>query len=177
LRDFSREERARAELAAEGATPEAVRLTRLLDMRYAGQSFELLTPFAPDFAGAFHALHEKTYGSRDPAKPVEVVNIRLRATAATRKPRVAPPEASSETIDPAAILEPRETVFAGKSVKTAVYDRDRLRPGNRFAGPAVVTEYSATTLVPPFAQAEVDASGNLILTLRDEAAVPSCSLG
>jgi N-methylhydantoinase A len=161
------EARARADMAAEGARPRAVALTRLLDMRYAGQSFELLTPYAPDFAGAFHALHERTYGSNDPARPVEVVNIRLRATAATEKPRFPAPGPFRETIAPAAILEPRTAVFDGQAVTTAVYDRDRLLPGNRFAGPAVVTEYSATTLVPPFAAAEVDGHGNLILRLRD----------
>jgi len=162
------EARAGKDMAAEGAPREAVRFARLLDMRYAGQSFELPTPFGEDFVSAFHALHERAYGYRDPAKPVEVVTIRLRATVVTGKPHFPDLEGAGAAPDAAALLPAREAIFDGLSAKTAIYDRDRLRPGNRFAGPAVVTEYSATTLVPPFAEATVDARGNLILHLSGE---------
>ena len=49
---------------------------------------------------------------------------------------------------------------------TPIYDRAKLRAGNRISGPAIVTEYSATTLIPPDWSGRVDRNGNLILEPR-----------
>jgi N-methylhydantoinase A len=57
----------------------------------------------------------------------------------------------------------RPVVFEGRPITARILDREALRPGNRFEGPAVLAEYSATTLVPPGATAEVDPFGNLVL--------------
>ncbi|MCL4524635.1 MAG: hypothetical protein M1451_12115, partial [Acidobacteria bacterium] len=63
----------------------------------------------------------------------------------------------------AALLEHREVCVGLRRERTAIYDRARLRAGNRFAGPAVVVEYSATTFVPPGWRGRVDAYENMVL--------------
>jgi N-methylhydantoinase A len=62
-----------------------------------------------------------------------------------------------------AVIHSRKVIFDGKRLDTLVYDRERLQPGNRFAGPAVITEYSATTVVPPECKAVVDAYQNIVI--------------
>jgi len=161
------EARGRQDLAGEGFPPDQVFLERTLDMRYQGQSYEILVPWGTDYPERFHALHEKTYGYSDRAKPVEIVNLRLRAVGRQERPEFPARERAGETIDPAARLGDRQVIFDERAAPTPILDRERLRPGNRFAGPAIVVEYSSTIVVPPFASAEVDGWGNLLLTLRE----------
>ena len=161
------EARGREDLAGEGFPPDQVLLERTLDMRYQGQSYEILVPWGTDFTERFHALHEKTYGYCDRAKPVEIVNLRLRAVGRQERPEFPSRGRAGETVDPAARLGERQVIFDGRAVPTPILDRERLLPGNRFAGSAIVVEYSSTIVVPPFASAEVDGWGNLILTLRE----------
>jgi N-methylhydantoinase A len=159
------EERGLEELVAEGVHRDNVALERFLDMRYEGQSFEIIVPVTEDPAEAFHAAHEKTYGYRNQAKPVQIVNVRLRSRGTPDKPRLQKAPMAGETPSTEALLGTRAVVFDGESLETAIYDREKLMPGNRFAGPAVVTEYTSTILVPPFAKARVDEYANLILDI------------
>ena len=153
------------QMRAEGFSGGSVKISRSLDMRYAGQSYELNVPFAGDFVAAFHRAHERRYGYCDRSRSCEVVNVRARCTGATPKfnlPRLKPGGPS-----PASALAGRSPVlFHARRMRTAIYDRDRLRAGNRIHGPAIVTEYSATTLVPPGWSGRVDRIGNLILEPR-----------
>lgn len=161
------EKRAVEELAAEGVSADRAVLERYLDMRYQGQAYEIITPLAADPVEAFHAAHEKTYGYRNENKPVRIVNIRLRARGAPKKP--VPPEfpLTGETPEQASLLGARKVVFEGREIETSVYDRERLRPGNILRGPAIVVEYTSTILVPPFASAGVDRRANLLLEIED----------
>jgi N-methylhydantoinase A len=154
-----------AELAAEGVPGERVIHERFLDMRYQGQSFEIVVPFGPDMTERFQALHEKRYGYRNADKPVEVVNIRLRSrgTADRREPE--PGVMRGEEIAAEAVLGTQEAVFDGVTVTAAVLDRAALKPGNLFTGPAVVTEYTSTIVVPPGAEVRVDPWSNLVMKL------------
>ncbi|MGE4298085.1 MAG: hydantoinase/oxoprolinase family protein [Desulfovibrionaceae bacterium] len=163
------ETQGRAELAGEGITPEQVVLERFLDMRYQGQSFEIITPWdgGPAFAEAFHALHDKTYGYRNEGKPVQIVNIRLRARGVPDKPGFVRRDEGGAEPAPQARLGTRQVVFDGAAHETAIYDRAHLAPGNVVPGPAVITEYTSTLLVPPFASGRVDGYGNLILTIHE----------
>ena len=166
------EARAQAELAAEGVTH--VTLERLLDTRYQGQSFELSVPL-PANAGydvvaiwlaAFHALHAQRYGHSHPGEPVELVTLRLRASAPA--PRVAfeprPARPAGQALTPAA---ERAVWFeqAGRleARRTPVYDRDSLSPGDTLTGPALLTQLDATTVLPPGWHGRVDAHGHLLL--------------
>jgi len=161
------------ELAAEGFRgPRRLRIERMLDCRYSGQGYELTIPAGgaaqgsrrrgAAFVAAFHAAHERRYGYSDAARPVEVVNVRARIAGLTPKPGLARERAAGAS--GAAAVVAQAPIFAGRRrVPAPFYDRARLRPGNRMRGPAVITEYGATTFVAPGWICRVDAYGNLLL--------------
>jgi N-methylhydantoinase A len=154
------EARLRADLEAEGFAPEAIRVDRTVDLRYEGQSYELGVPWGPDSAERFHARHETRYGYRDPERPVEPVTLRVTAIGPVEAPP--PPSAPEGSADASpAHIDVRRVGFEEGDLDTVVYDRDALAPGMSAPGPAVVEEYSATTLVPPGHGFRVDALGNL----------------
>jgi N-methylhydantoinase A len=140
-------------------------LERFLDMRYKGQSFEIMVPFSPDLKKGFEDLHWQKYGYKNSGQEIEVVNIRLRAVSSPIRPKpdlVAP---GGEKPEADAYLVPAEVFFEGQSIETTLLDRDRLRAGNRFQGPAIVVEYTSTIVVPPFAGGSVDGFGNIIIEI------------
>jgi N-methylhydantoinase A len=153
------------DLISEGTEERNVILERYLDMRYEGQSYEIIVPFNDDFIEAFHGLHEKKYGYRNQDKTVEIVNLRLRARGVPDKPTFEKSRLSSEKPDHEALLGQREVVFDYKPAKTLIMHREKLVSGNRISGPAVLVEYSSTIVVPPFAEASVDEYGNLIMKI------------
>ena len=152
-----------AELAAEGVPKERVRHERYLDMRYKGQSFELLVPEGGDRIETFQALHEQRYGYRNESKGVEVVNVRLRSRGGQERRLPAPGPDCGAPVPEAARLGCRRAVFDGRGVDALVLNREGLLPGNEFRGPAIVTEYTSTIVVPPGTTARVDPWSNLIL--------------
>ncbi len=155
------------DLLAEGISEENVRLERYLDMRYEGQSYEIIVPFAAQYVEDFHALHETTYGYRNEDKIVEIVNLRLRARGVPDKPRFDKMEKTEEQPPQEAFLGDREVVFDQKGLSTQVIAREKLLSGNRIGGPAILVEYSSTIVIPPFAQASVDEYRNVILEITD----------
>jgi N-methylhydantoinase A len=156
------ERKAFAELAAEGFTPTRIRIERWLDMRYTGQAYELGVRASGDFVAAFHRAHEQRFGYSDAGRQTEIVNVRIRAIGATPKPELSRERITGSSLA-SARLSYRRGIFAGRRLKTPVYDRTKLSAGQRFRGPAIVTEYSATTVLPPGWQARVDGFGNLVL--------------
>ncbi len=162
------ERRGVQQMRAEGFLPRQVRIERWLDMRYIGQAYELSVPAGGDFVRSFHRAHERRYGYADASRPTEVVNVRARLIGATPKPEL--PRLRSGTADArAAVVGLQRSLFVGSIRATPVYDRAKLRAGHRFAGPAIVTEYSATTVVPAGWRAAVDAFGNIVLTRTESA--------
>jgi N-methylhydantoinase A len=159
------EQQGRRQMLAEGFRRRFVRIQRSLDMRYAGQSYELAVPFAGDFVAAFHRAHEKRYGYFDPSRKCEIVNIRARLSGRTPKPAL--PKLKYGGADPSgALITKTRVYFRGGPKQTGIYDRSELLSGNRISGPAVISEYSTTSLVPPGWIARVDRTGNLILERR-----------
>lgn len=149
----------------EGFSSAAVKRDSSLDIRYSGQSYELTVPYSGDFLRAFHRAHEKRYGYFDAARTCEIVTIRARFAGRTPKPAL--PKLKQGGSDPsAARVSITPVLFRGRPKRTAIYDRAALLAGNRIFGPAVVTEYSATTFIPPDWRCRVDPSGNLILEPR-----------
>jgi N-methylhydantoinase A len=155
-------------LDAEGFSRDKMRFQHSFDVRYLGQAYELNIPISPvgsvdhDVIGAFHRAHEMRYGYQHKNKKVEIVNVRCRATGITDKP----PSQKIASRSRAEPLLPDQTMaltFPGRTRKTILYRRDNLRAGDVFSGPAVVTEYSATTLIPPEWKARVDNYGQLLL--------------
>ena len=167
--------RAENEMKVEGFTPDQLKIKRSLDMRYEGQSYELNIPYFTETGTSsretqalvqkFHATHEQRFGYARTDAPVEVVNLRLTATGETDKPSIQPlPIADA---DPSEAFTVQELViFEGEALPTNFYRRETLRPGNQIEGPAILTEFSATTVIPPNFSAVVDAYQNLILTRK-----------
>lgn len=135
------------------------KFSRTLDVRYAGQGYELNVPFSSRTMGEFHREHKRRYGYSHPDRAIEIVTVRLRATLPSRvKYRPAAISASK----PKAVQD--EVWFGGRKLRTAIWKREELTVGRRIAGPAIVTEYSATTVVPPGWRLEVKRPvGDIIL--------------
>ena len=113
----------------------------------------------------FHRLHEKNYGYGNRHKPIEIVNLRLRARGIPEKPVFEKSPLSSKTPPAGASVGERDVFFEYRPVKTRVYHRDLLRNGNRIPGPAIMVEYSSTIVIPPFAEAGVDEYGNIVMEI------------
>jgi len=168
-------EQAEAWLKREKIAALESRVEWAVDMRYAGQDFELPVPAmvgpiaAPDLeilAERFHAAHERVYGYGAPHAPTEMVSYRLVLRALMPKP-VLPRSAAAGPDASAAIRGERPVFFeeAGGFVPCPVYDRGRLRSGNRMGGPAIVEQMDATTVVHPGQEARVDEYRNLLIEL------------
>ena len=112
----------------------------------------------------FDAAHERAYGYAAPEDAVELVNVRLAAIGVTPRPRRAPLGQGTRDVR-GALKGQREVWFAEVRGwrKTDVLDRTKLLRGNVVAGPAIVEEHDASTLVHPDWQAMVDEHGNLVL--------------
>lgn len=153
------EARAVAQFRAEGLSGVS---TRSADVRYAGQGYELNVAAGPRMLSDFHAAHRKRYGHADDNRNVEVVNVRVRMVATTE-------EISLLRKSPAgrdcghAVLKKKSVMFGNTKLEVPVFGRDILSPGDRFDGPAIVHEYSATTVVPPECRVEVDGYSNLVI--------------
>jgi N-methylhydantoinase A len=159
------EQEGRKQMGAEGFSRGSIKIHRSLDIRYRGQSYELNVPFNGDFISAFHHTHETRYGYFDRARACEVVNIRARFTGRTPKPALPNLKIGGPSAAPA-LDSKSQVLFRGRRKMTTVYDRSRLCAGNRIPGPSIVTEYSATSLIPPNWSCRVDRIGNLILEPR-----------
>jgi N-methylhydantoinase A len=157
------ERKARREVRSEGFSDRLARIERRVDVRYEGQSFELSIPYAREFAAEFHRAHERAYGYADPERALEAVNLRLRLVIPTVKPSMERQRLVKKPNPTAALLRAKPAWFGGRFVRTAFFDRARLRPGMSFRGPAVVTEYTSTTVVPPDYVCRVDEYRNLVL--------------
>jgi N-methylhydantoinase A/oxoprolinase/acetone carboxylase beta subunit len=157
-------EQARRELSAEGFRSKRRVIEQLVDVRYIGQSYEITLPFTSGYRREFDRRHGRTFGYMNPARPTEVVNVRVKAAGLTDKPTrafVRPRRAYRPK--PSAVRPGR---FGGRAVKVAFYRWDQLVPGAAAAGPSVVTSGDATVVVPPNFQFRVDGYGNVIATRR-----------
>jgi N-methylhydantoinase A len=155
---------ARAELRREGFAAERARAEKRLDLRYQGQSYELSVPFTARFREHFHHEHQKAYGCAHVGRSMEVVNLRLRLVIRTPKPRIHGQAARTAHPPRAAVVKKKPVWFNNRPLTTPLYDRERLPPGARVVGPAVMVEYSSTTVVPPDFVCRVDRDRNLVLT-------------
>ena len=141
---------------------------RSLDLRYRGQGYELNIPATGNADARFHQEHQRRYGYHHPSKQIELVTVRLRGRIKAPQLAVAPiaakkrDKSSLQTV----AVERVRVVFHGKSVATPVYERDDLNPGRSLEGPAIITEYSATTVIPPRKEFQVDRAGNLLIAIR-----------
>ncbi|MBV8753907.1 MAG: hydantoinase/oxoprolinase family protein [Hyphomicrobiales bacterium] len=165
--------RAAAWFAQENIPADRRRLARTVDMRYAGQNYELAVPL-PDgpitartldlLADGFAAAHQRMYGFLAEEEPVQLVTFRVEATGLVVKATLAQEQMGGA--DASGAIRARRDVWIAeeeRSLPCPIYDRDLLKPGNRLRGPAIVEQMDATTLVLPGMEAYVDTYLHLIL--------------
>jgi N-methylhydantoinase A len=157
-----------AEFAEEGLTGTG---HRSMDVRYRGQGYDLNVPYdghsATRALDTFHTAHQQRYGFCDLEQQVEIVNLRLRMIAAGE--RSMPAQRALVGGDGhAACYAERDVFFDGEFVRSRFYTRDLLVPGDAVYGPAMITEYTSATALPPGCRAEVDGLGNLGIDIKEE---------
>jgi N-methylhydantoinase A len=143
--------------------PGKVQFERSADLRYQGQGYEISLPYGSDLLKRFHAEHKRRYGYSSPERAVEIVTLRLRG----RLP-------SAEKIDHLSLVADEGSLkagttqawFDGRRMAAHIFPRAALRTGRTYRGPAIVTEYSATTVVPPAMRFVRDRTGNLLIEVQ-----------
>jgi N-methylhydantoinase A len=159
LRDLCEEARS----GLSGDAPESdVRYETSLALRYRGQSYELALPDSDDLEAAFHAAHEARFGWRLAGQEVQLVHLRARAMRVARTGAEATPAAPRS--GPATATGRRSVRFGDVRADVPVFERALLGGGAAVEGPAIVDEYSGTTVVPPGTTARVVGDGALLLT-------------
>ncbi|MEX2133854.1 MAG: hydantoinase/oxoprolinase family protein, partial [Acidimicrobiia bacterium] len=169
----SLESRGRVALEEQGMDATAIFHRRQLDMRYAGQGYELAVDVADgpvslaDADTAFHATHHRAFGFATPGEPTEVVNVRVGSIGRIESPSMG--SVPADTNWEAATKGSRLAYFPelGGFVETAVYERTVLGQGAVVVGPAVLEEFDSTTVVGPDYQAEVSIGGILVIERRN----------
>jgi N-methylhydantoinase A/oxoprolinase/acetone carboxylase beta subunit len=154
---------ARRTLTSEGFRGRTQEIQRLLDVRYAGQSYEITVPLTRDYRALFDRAHARLYGYANPSRPTEVVNVRVTARGETAKPAL-PFERVTRRSRPRPVSR-RRGHFSGRAVNVAFYRWPELRPGAAARGPAVITGGEATVVVPPGSGFEIDGFGNVIVSV------------
>jgi N-methylhydantoinase A len=156
------EQRAREWMSAEQIPEDRQTVTFAADMRYHGQGYEIPVPLelaeirAGDLGvleGRFNDLHDQLYGFRMPHTAAEVVNLRAVGTGDRAKPELPERELHGPDSGPALV----------EDGERPIYDRAALQPGNRIAGPAIVTEFDSTTVISAGYEAEVDRFFNIVI--------------
>jgi N-methylhydantoinase A len=161
-----------ADLRDDGFSSETIRIDRALDMRYAGQGYEITMDCAAEAMTAdglkdlrlrFDAQHRSMFGHMAPEEPVEIVSYRVRGVGLV-PPVQMPTFKRAGTTLADALRETRSVRFDGKAIDCPVYQRERLDVGLTFSGPAVLDQFDCTTVICPGQKARVDEWKNLIVT-------------
>jgi N-methylhydantoinase A len=161
-----------ADARTEGFEKSAVRLRHQVEMRYLHQGYQLAidcpVPFAetdkPALKRAFDALHRQTYGQSAEGEEAEIVTFRVQAEIPI--PRLELAEQPPGDGQPNRALKEERPLFdfqRNAFAPAKVYDRDRLRPGDTLAGPAIIDQFDATTVVLAGQTLTVDRYGTLII--------------
>ncbi len=166
------EGQAREDLAQEHFAPAQTDIEYALDLRYAGQGYEITLPCPAPLApgdlktlrAGFDEEHRKMFGHTAPNEPVEIVSYRLRGIG--RVPPVELPEFKPTGAPLSeALREMRPARFDGRMVDCPVYQRERLDVGASFEGPAIIDQLDCTTVVPPGQKVRIDSYRNMIITI------------
>ncbi len=174
------EDDARAALLAAGVPEDKIRMRRSADLRLLGQMHEIDVPLPAgeltaeslhEIAQRFNKVYEERYTHVYAGAVMEAITWRVSAEGPT--PKLDIREASEGSNQRPASKGTRPAYFEDRFIVTPVYDRYALRPGDRIAGPAIIEEREATTIVPPGDTVTVDDHLNLRITIAAAAAVPA----
>jgi 5-oxoprolinase (ATP-hydrolysing) len=171
------EREARGELTSQGVAPGGVRIVARVHLRYEGTDSALPVRFAgvEDMAAQFETEYRKRYSFLMPGRNLIAESVSVEAVGAADAPGEGPQRASGREVS----AEPVEWVrirMAGKAHRAPVFLRNRLAPGQRVAGPAVIAENNATTVVEPGWRAEITPLGHMVLE-RVEAVARAAAIG
>ena len=139
-----------------------------LDLRYRGQGYELNVPLSQNALRDFEREHQRRYGHTHAGREIEIVTLRLRSVLKTPAERMRV-HTVGRTWRTAKSPESGLVIFDGKKTRTSIYAREDLRLGKNYSGPAVITEYSATTVVPPGKTFRLDRANNLVIAIHNRA--------
>jgi N-methylhydantoinase A len=141
-----------------------------LDLRYRGQGYELNVPYSRNVIADFHRAHARRYGYSHSEKEIELVTLRERAVVKSPRAKILGANRGGRTAKTPTPLTQNTSqttqplvVLNGKKQRAPTYERDQLVPGRTYIGPAVITEYSATTVVSQAFPFSVDKAGNLTI--------------
>ncbi|HMA72498.1 MAG TPA: hydantoinase/oxoprolinase family protein [Xanthobacteraceae bacterium] len=166
------EHEALTDLHRDGFSADRIRLDRALDMRYAGQGYEITLPCDGEtlrrdgvdgLRRRFDALHKQMFGHMASDQPVEVVSYRLSGIGMVSAPPIPKFKPTGAKLSDA-LREHRQVRFDGNSLACPVYQRERLDVGLVLRGPAILDQFDCTTLVCPGQIARVDEWKNVIIT-------------
>jgi len=143
-----------------------LRLRLSVDVRYRGQGYELNIPYTQNLQTGFRREHEQRYGYSYPNREIELVTLRLRASIPQARTGKDTPAQRASSTPKSVPVEQATVVLNGKKTRTAIYARESLVPGKKLLGPAIVTEYSATTVIPAGKRFGLDDAGNLLIESR-----------
>jgi N-methylhydantoinase A len=164
---------ANADLRSEGFQENEIKLEPFLDLRYAGQGYELtvacpMPPLKqPDLKvmrERFDAQHEQASGHKAETEPVELVSLRLISYGLVPQAKLSPSKATGRRVNDAKSGERK--VYFGKQhgiLDCQIYTRDLLEPRHRISGPAIVEQLDTTTVIHPEQEAAVDDYRNIII--------------
>ncbi len=164
-------EEAQRELDEDGIPPEKRSLRASLDMRYAGQAYELNVPLSslrPDpstmsqAVADFHIAHETRYGHALADDLVDLVNVRLTGLGHTPKPLLGGDGHVAGKAEPR--TRRRVVSVRGQAEVVPIYHRADLRPGQTVATPCIIQQLDSTTYLP-FGEARVHATGSIVVDL------------
>jgi len=147
-----------------------VQYERSLDLRYRGQGYELNVPATENVTAHFEEEHQRRYGYHHTGREIELVTLRLRARLRTPQPpqpqrKVARRNKRGKASSRVLPVDRAQVFFRDQAITTPVFERVHLVTGRSMAGPAVITEYSATTVIPPGKKFWVDESENLLINI------------
>jgi N-methylhydantoinase A len=154
----------------------AISHQRSVDVRYQGQGYELNVPYTRNLIRDFRREHQRRYGYNYPTREVELVTLRLRATVKSPQANLAKGSSTGQVgtgvlarpgrARPGKVSLDRAPVFfSEKRLAAAIFSRDSMPIGRKYSGPAIITEYSATTAVPPDMRFKSERSGNLVIEI------------
>jgi N-methylhydantoinase A len=164
--EFSALQRRATKSFREESWQQSPKFHRSVDLRYRGQGYELNIPLRKNLLRDFEQEHQLRYGYTHPGREIELVTLRIRATLKSKPVQVGPEASlSRRTLGGETSSAEAPVVIDGKKLKTKIYSRDHLKPRRRYSGPAIVAEYSATTVVPPKKTFYLDRASNLVISL------------
>jgi N-methylhydantoinase A len=163
-----------AEVEKVSVAPERIVISRSADMRYVGQEHSVTVDLTPDLfanedrAGIkkrFDAVHDVRYGTSAPQERSEIVSLRVTVTGMLEKPVLEPIVQGEATPPREAHTGDRTVRFGQDALETGTWDRTKLLAGNLIDGPALIEEHASTTVLHPGDTCEVDAFGNLVISI------------